>query len=39
VTEVTDGNTRNFVKARTLIEIPRTDGLGVINVAGMVDFA
>jgi len=35
VTEVTDGNTRNFVKARTLIEIARTDGLGVINIAGM----
>ncbi len=39
VTEVTDGNTRNFVKARTMIEIPRTDGLGVINVSGLVDFA
>lgn len=35
VTEVTDGNTRNFVKARTLIEIARADGLGVINIAGM----
>lgn len=35
VTEVTDGNTRNFVKARTMIEIPRTDGLGVINVSGL----
>jgi hypothetical protein len=34
VTEVTDGNTRNFVRARTLIEIPRTDGLGVINFTG-----
>jgi len=38
VTEVTDGNTRNFVKARTMIEIPRTDGLGVINVTGFTDF-
>lgn len=38
VTEITDGNSRNFVKARTLIEIPRTDGLGVINVTGLVDF-
>ena len=38
VTEVTDGNTRNFVKARTLIEIPRADGLGVINITGLVDF-
>jgi len=35
VTEVTDGNTRNFVKARTLIEIARTDGLGVVNVVGL----
>ncbi|MFA7202788.1 MAG: hypothetical protein WC188_03655 [Candidatus Caldatribacteriota bacterium] len=35
VTEVTDGNTRNFVKARTLIEIARTDGLGVINVSNL----
>ena len=35
VTEVTDGNTRNFVKARTLIEIARADGLGVINITGM----
>jgi hypothetical protein len=35
VTEVTDGNTRNFVKARTLIEIPRTDGLGVVTVSGL----
>lgn len=35
VSEVTDGNTRNFVKARTLIEIPRSDGLGVVNVTGL----
>jgi hypothetical protein len=35
VTEVTDGNTRNFVRSRTLIEIPRTDGLGLINVSGL----
>lgn len=34
VTEVTDGQTRNFVRSRTLIDIPRTDGLGVINVTG-----
>ena len=34
VTEVTDGQTRNYVRSRTLIEIPRTDGLGVINVTG-----
>ncbi|GEM_PF-1790741 len=35
VTEVTDGNTRNFVKARTLIEIARTDGLGVVTISGL----
>ena len=35
VTEVTDGNTRNFVRSRTLIDIPRTDGLGVITVTGL----
>lgn len=34
ITEVTDGNTRNFVRSRTLIDIPRTDGLGVITVTG-----
>ena len=38
VTEVTDGNTRNFVRARTMIEIPRTDGLGVINVTGLTPY-
>jgi hypothetical protein len=38
VTEVTDGNTRNFVKARTLIEIARADGLGVINVQNMANY-
>jgi len=35
VTEVTDGQTRNYVRSRTLIEIPRTDGLGVINITGL----
>lgn len=35
VSEVTDGNTRNFVRARTMIDIPRSDGIGVINVTGL----
>lgn len=35
VSEVTDGNTRNFVRSRTLIDIPRTDGLGVLTISGM----
>ena len=32
VKEVTDGNTRHFVRARTMIEIARTDGLGMLEV-------
>jgi hypothetical protein len=32
VTETTDGNSRQFVRARTMIEVVRTDGLAVINV-------
>jgi len=35
VSEITNGNTRNFVKSRTLIDVLRTDGLGVINVTGL----
>ncbi len=31
VSETTDGNNRNFVRSRTLIEVPRTDGLGYIK--------
>jgi hypothetical protein len=29
--ETTDGNTRNFVRSRTMIEISRTEGLGYIQ--------
>jgi len=29
--ETTDGNTRNFVRSRTMIEIARTEGLGYIK--------
>lgn len=32
VKEITDGMTRHFVRSRTMIEIARADGLGVINV-------
>lgn len=32
VNEVTDGNTRQFVRSRSLIEVARTDGLGCIQV-------
>ncbi len=31
VTETTDGNARNFVRSRTMIEVPRTEGLGYIR--------
>lgn len=32
VKEVTDGNTRHFVRARTMIEVARTEGLGILTV-------
>ncbi len=35
VSEITDGNTRNFIRSRSLIEVARTDGLGVITVSGL----
>jgi len=28
---VTDGNTRNFVRSRTMIEVTRTEGLGYLQ--------
>jgi len=31
VTETTDGNARNFVRSRTMIDISRTEGLGYIS--------
>ncbi len=31
VKEITDGNTRNYVRARTMIEVNRTDGMGYIE--------
>ena len=33
VSEITDGNQRNFVRSRTLIEVARTEGLACIDVA------
>jgi len=32
VKETTDGNTRHFVRARTMVEIARTEGLGLITI-------
>lgn len=37
VSETTDGNQRNFVRSRTMIAVPRTDGLGMINVSNLED--
>lgn len=31
VAEVTDGNTRNYIRSRTMIEVVRTEGLGYIK--------
>lgn len=38
VKEVTDGNSRTFVRARTMIKISRTDGLGFIKVENMAPY-
>ncbi len=38
VKEVTDGNSRTFVRARTMIKISRTDGLGYIKVENLDPF-
>jgi len=38
VKEITDGNTRHFVRARTMIEVARTDGLGVITVQNIDNY-
>jgi hypothetical protein len=35
VKEVTDGNSRTYVRARTMVKISRTDGLGYIKVENM----
>ena len=32
VKEITDGQTRHYVRARTMVEVARTDGLGLLNV-------
>ena len=34
ISEVTDGQQRNFVRSRTLIEVARTDGIACIEVKG-----
>lgn len=38
VKEVTDGNSRTFVRARTMVKISRTDGLGYIKVENMAPY-
>jgi len=38
VKETTDGNTRHFVRARTMIEIARTEGLGLLTVNNLNTF-
>lgn len=38
VKEITDGLTRHFVRSRTMIEVTRTDGLGVIVLKNYQDF-
>ena len=38
VKEVTDGNSRTFVRARTMVKISRTDGLGYIKVDNLDPF-
>jgi hypothetical protein len=35
VSETTDGNQRSFVRSRTLIDVPRTDGLGYIHCTNL----
>ena len=38
VKEITDGATRNYVRARTMIEIARTDGMGCIEVLNIDNY-
>ena len=38
IKELTDGNTRQYVRSRTSIEIIRTDGMGVLTVTGLDKF-
>lgn len=38
VKEITDGNTRNFIRSRTMIEIVRTDGLACLEVQHIDNF-
>lgn len=35
VKEITNGNTRHFVRSRTMIEVVRTDGMGFIEVKNL----
>lgn len=38
VKEITDGATRNYVRARTMIEIARTDGMGCIEIENIDNY-
>jgi hypothetical protein len=38
VKEITDGAVRNYVRARTMVEIARTDGLGCIEVRNIDNY-
>lgn len=38
VKEVTDGNSRTFVRARTMVKIVRTDGLGYIKLTNIDNY-
>jgi hypothetical protein len=36
-TETTDGNARNFVRSRSMLDVSRTEGLGYIHCDGLED--
>ena len=38
VKEITDGNSRTFVRARTMVKIVRTDGLGYIKITNLTPY-
>ena len=38
VKEITDGQTRHYIRSRTMIEIARTEGLGLLNVQNIDNY-
>lgn len=38
VKEITDGNSRNYIRSRTMLEIARTDGLACLTVNNIGDY-